>query len=57
MTKKTFQNISGYLQECTRKKHRTSQLRKVVANLSFNLDEGFVIVGVTIAIVNPRVTA
>lgn len=38
-------------------KHSSSQLRRVLPNLSFNLDEGFVIVEVTIAIVTARLAA
>lgn len=38
-------------------KHSSSQLRQVLPNLSFNLDEGFVIVEVTIAIVTTRLAA
>lgn len=38
-------------------KHRSSQQRRVLSNLTFNLDEGVVIVCVTIAIVTARVAA
>lgn len=38
-------------------KHRSSQWRGVLSNVSFNLDEGVVIVRVTIATVTARVAA